>query len=158
MDQDYSDSESEIVYDKVSNSSGRDEPLESQFENQHAFEKTLVKKTNKLKSKEKSNIFESNAKFKNLEKKLKTHDDLINKCLEIINLIKSLSADSKSIKLVEDIEKYILSCKHELNDLFNKLGKNEYDLVIVGLEKAGKTSFLNAWLCINFLPTRRKRW
>jgi len=74
----------------------------------------------------------------------------INKVLEkVIN---------SPVSLVENEE--LLKIQNLLNknrSLINKLQKNEFEIAIVGLEKAGKSTFANALIRANILPSATER-
>jgi GTPase Era involved in 16S rRNA processing len=47
--------------------------------------------------------------------------------------------------------------RRDLEDQIAKLEKKVYEIAVVGTEKAGKTSLLNAWIGFDLLPTEEKR-
>ena len=59
--------------------------------------------------------------------------------------------------LQEDVVKKLNNILEEAELLYDKLTKHEFEIAIVGLEKAGKSSFANALMEIPVLPTDTKR-
>lgn len=94
-----------------------------------------------------------------LESRVMKNTSVVQKCLEIGEKVRKLAVDANSanVRSIEDLLKNLSIQKHELGELSLKLSKNEYDIAIMGLEKAGKTTFLNALLGMGLLPTRRRR-
>lgn len=55
------------------------------------------------------------------------------------------------------IEQKLHAVKEEANKLLKKLENNEFEISIVGLEKAGKSSFANALMGNDILPSKEAR-
>lgn len=89
---------------------------------------------------------ENNEK-KEYEKKLEKQIELIEgiKKFDINNLISPIKLDSLNDKV------------KKAKQLLYKLQKNEYEIAIVGLEKAGKSTFANALIGNDILPTKDER-
>lgn len=56
-------------------------------------------------------------------------------------------------KLIDDLESQVPVAKRQLE----RLEKNEFRIAVVGFEKAGKSTFVNAWLGCDLLPTAQAR-
>lgn len=56
-----------------------------------------------------------------------------------------------------DVIKQLSKCKEKCEKLYNKLDKNEFEIAIVGLEKAGKSTFGNALMENRILPDADER-
>ena len=70
-----------------------------------------------------------------------------------INEIRKLRIDDLPNISSEDFNKY----EKMAQKLLTKLEKNEFEIAVVGLEKAGKSSFSNAFIDIDVLPTDDQR-
>lgn len=78
----------------------------------------------------------------------------LNKLTDAISSIKALgNSDIISYDVDEALSKYM----KEAETVKRKISKNEFEIAIVGLEKAGKSSFCNALIEINILPTKDER-
>jgi predicted GTPase len=81
----------------------------------------------------------------------------LNGCNQIIavseNVISSIFENNEQQnKLKEELK----ALKLDLEDQRKKLIKDDYEIAVVGREKAGKSSLLNAWLKFDLLPTANK--
>ena len=56
-----------------------------------------------------------------------------------------------------ELKKKLRSIKTEADTVLRKLKNNEFEIAIVGLEKAGKSTFANALMENNLLPTKDLR-
>ena len=80
--------------------------------------------------------------------------------------LEALTQALKHLRKVSMLENTVLT-KNEKDSLaeltegvqrqLNKLQKNEFHIAVVGLEKAGKSTFLNAWIKSEILPNEQKR-
>jgi len=74
----------------------------------------------------------------------------INKVLEkVVNAPVSLVENEELLKIQNLLNKN--------RSLINKLQKDEFEIAIVGLEKAGKSTFANALIKANILPSAPER-
>jgi GTPase SAR1 family protein len=64
-----------------------------------------------------------------------------------------LSGAGVSQKLIDELGAQVPVAKRQLE----RLEKNEFRIAVVGLEKAGKSTFVNAWLGCDLLPTAQAR-
>ena len=78
---------------------------------------------------------------------LKSQDDGISK---ILNLKRFSLIDSNTREELSRIQT-------ETKEIIRKLENNEFQIAVVGLEKAGKSSFCNALIESNMLPTKQGR-
>ena len=78
---------------------------------------------------------------------LKSQDDGISK---ILNLKRFSLIDSNTREELSKIQT-------ETKEIIRKLENNEFQIAVVGLEKAGKSSFCNALIEGNMLPTKQGR-
>ena len=86
---------------------------------------------------------------------------------ERLEYIEKLSLQIKSIDAILSMNSYGLIDEHttseirklreEASVLHNKLDKNEFEIAIVGLEKAGKSTFANAMMGNDILPSKDAR-
>lgn len=87
--------------------------------------------------------------------------------IDKINLIDRLRRQASSIEGIQNLQGYSLmpaETRTELSRLLDeiymilrKLENNEFEIAVVGLEKAGKSSFCNALMEYRLLPTRQAR-
>lgn len=75
---------------------------------------------------------------------------------QISGIEKILSLDTNGL-INYDILSKLDSLKNDANILLTKLENNQYEVAIVGLEKSGKSSFANAFIGYDTLPTNDKR-
>ena len=85
-----------------------------------------------------------------LEKLNKIESELL-KYQEVLTHLEYLDENTKTF------EHNINELKSELDDQLKRLNKKTFEIAIVGPEKAGKSSLLNAWLGFNLCPTEEKR-
>ena len=88
--------------------------------------------------------------------------DLIEKdlarCQETIAILeKNLGYDYKRSSISTELKISLNELKGDLQDQQAKLKKDIYEIAVVGREKAGKSSLLNAWIKFNLLPAQRTR-
>ena len=67
-----------------------------------------------------------------------------------------LKMDSGTVVSAE-LRKQLKALKSEAETVLRKLRNNEFEIAIVGLEKAGKSTFANALMENNLLPTKDLR-
>ena len=88
----------------------------------------------------------------NAEKEL--YIDKLDKLISAINNIQAKdNSEIITYNVGESLSKYL----KEATTIKRKISKNEFEIAIVGLEKAGKSSFCNALIEINILPTKDER-
>lgn len=84
-------------------------------------------------------------------------EEYIEKLKRQIEAIDSiLKMDSDTVVSTE-LRKQLKTLKTEAETVLRKLRKNEFEIAIVGLEKAGKSTFANALMENNLLPTKDLR-
>lgn len=81
----------------------------------------------------------------------------IEKLDKIIDAIKKIQSLDNSDIIPYDVDETLSKYMKESGILKKKISKNEFEIAIVGLEKAGKSSFCNALIEINILPTKDER-
>ena len=81
----------------------------------------------------------------------------IGKLVKLISAISSIQAKDNSEIITYDVSESLSKYLKEANVIRRKIAKNEFEIAIVGLEKAGKSSFCNALIEINILPTKDER-
>lgn len=81
----------------------------------------------------------------------------IGKLDKLISAISSIQAKDNSEIITFDVSESLSKYLKEANVIKRKISKNEFEIAIVGLEKAGKSSFCNALIEINILPTKDER-
>ena len=83
--------------------------------------------------------------------------DLIG-CEEILSISENiLKSGFKSDGSSTELAILLNELKADLQDQFVKLNKDVYEIAVVGREKSGKSSLLNAWIHFELLPAQRKR-
>jgi hypothetical protein len=66
-------------------------------------------------------------------------------------------------KEYQESERYVKLCKdlnqirHDLDDQLKRFRKKHFEIAVVGREKSGKSSLLNAWIGFELLPSDRNR-
>ncbi len=91
-----------------------------------------------------------------MDKKLIERD--LKECEEIIQIAeKLLFSDSKIKEVSSKLSIYFKEIKNDLQDQQKRLKKDVYEIAVVGREKSGKSTLLNAWMNFDLLPTNRKR-
>ena len=88
--------------------------------------------------------------------------DLIQKdlqgCDEILSISeKILRSDFKNERFATELSLLLTELKGDLQDQLVKFRKDVYEIAVVGREKSGKSSLLNAWIHFDLLPAQRKR-
>lgn len=66
-------------------------------------------------------------------------------------------AELPKANVPDNLRETLLKPLDALQRQFNRLRNNEFRIVVVGLEKAGKSTFINAWLGADLLPNEQKR-
>ncbi len=80
-----------------------------------------------------------------------------NKAQKIAEKIASILKMESGDIITGDMEKRLRKIQSEAALVYQKLKNNEFEIAIVGLEKAGKSSFSNAFIENNLLPTDDQR-
>jgi len=75
---------------------------------------------------------------------------------QIAGINKILAINSYGL-IEKDIENQLLNLKSKAKVLENKLNNNEFEIAVVGLEKTGKSTFANAIMGNNILPSKDAR-
>ena len=79
-------------------------------------------------------------------------------CEEIILISENiLRSDFKSDNSATELSILLNELKADLKDQLVKFNKDVYEIAVVGREKSGKSSLLNAWIRFDLLPAQRKR-
>ncbi|MDW8241415.1 MAG: dynamin family protein [Acidobacteriota bacterium] len=60
-------------------------------------------------------------------------------------------------RVSEELRQALIKPVESLHRQYERLRKNEFRIAVVGLEKAGKSTFVNAWLGVDLLPNEQKR-
>lgn len=81
--------------------------------------------------------------------------DLITKIQKQNSFVKNILDKNESLQFIETKE--LSRLLKTSNALLNKLEKNNFEIAIVGLEKAGKSTFANALIESNILPSAPER-
>lgn len=87
--------------------------------------------------------------------KLNEYKEKVSKIKEIIKLTFRF-VKGRQI-LFEKLNNEFSAIEIEIEDLLHRFTKSSYEIAVMGLEKSGKTSLVNAILGINLLPTKRER-
>lgn len=76
-----------------------------------------------------------------------------------LNLHKHLShlIKIKGTEISAETTEHLTQLGHEIVRQLDRLKQNQFRIAVVGIEKAGKSSFINAWLGCDLLPSDSKR-
>lgn len=85
------------------------------------------------------------------------HQDYADKLSRLIESIDCINRVGKSGILSLDITRSLKAYKTEAEKLYRKIKNNEFEIAVVGMEKAGKSSFCNAIIGIDILPKKIDR-
>lgn len=84
--------------------------------------------------------------------------DELKACEVILNQAEKLvSTKVKDNVLKKSNLRVLTELKQDLNDQLRIVEKNDFVMCVVGREKAGKSTLLNAWLKMDLLPNERER-
>lgn len=83
--------------------------------------------------------------------------DYIEKLEKQINAIDNILKMDSGTVVDQELRKKLRALKSEAETVLRKLKNNEFEIAIVGLEKAGKSTFANALMENNLLPTKDSR-
>lgn len=84
--------------------------------------------------------------------------DELNKCENFLKQATFLLKTSyKGKNVPQDFISTIEDLKNDLDDQMSRAKKDTYEIAVVGPEKAGKSTLLNAWIDFDLLPTNPKR-
>ena len=88
--------------------------------------------------------------LENIEKQLVDCEQALSKIKEILS-----HHNPENTKL--NFSETVFELKTDLDDQLRKIRKKDFEISVVGREKAGKSSLLNAWIGFNLLPNERNR-
>lgn len=89
----------------------------------------------------------------NLETELNVCEKLLSLNIQIIKSYPKDKENNRIVKLQDDLNEL----KNDLDDQIKRFRKKNFEIAVVGREKAGKSSLLNAWLGFELLPSDRNR-
>ncbi len=75
----------------------------------------------------------------------------------LIELMSKFVQDNQRLLFMNEIVYEFKMIEHEVDDLVYRFSKNSYEIAVMGLEKSGKTTLINAILGISLLPAKRGR-
>jgi GTPase SAR1 family protein len=78
-------------------------------------------------------------------------------CLEAIKAVVVLVGCLKEKSLRDEFKMKVERMKLDLENQNMMFKKTDFEVAVIGLEKAGKSSLLNSWLKFNLLPSDRTR-
>lgn len=78
-------------------------------------------------------------------------------CLEAIKAVLVLVGCLKEKSLRDEFKMKVERMKLDLENQNMMFKKTDFEVAVIGLEKAGKSSLLNSWLKFNLLPSDRTR-
>lgn len=84
-------------------------------------------------------------------------EEYIEKLEGQIQAIDSILKMNSGTVVSEELRKQLKNLKAEAETVLRKLKNNEFEIAIVGMEKAGKSTFANALMENNLLPTKDQR-
>ena len=84
-------------------------------------------------------------------------EEYIEKLNNQVGAIDSILKMESGTVVSAELKKQLKSLKGEAETVLRKLKNNEFEIAIVGLEKAGKSTFANALMENNLLPTKDLR-
>ena len=130
---------------------------DSRESEQETFKSSRLKKNIK-------NTTLSNTKSEDLPNEIKKMAEHLNKYTQqidsvnnLIDIIPRFLVDAQKIKLFKSFGKEFSLIKTDIEDLSLRITKKSYEIAVMGMEKTGKTSFVNALLGQQLLPTKRER-
>lgn len=83
-------------------------------------------------------------------------EKLIHKLEKYDQIIQSISTTAQSV-IQPDTKANLLAVHKATAELLNRVKSNTFEIAIVGLEKAGKSTFANALIGLDILPTKEER-
>lgn len=72
------------------------------------------------------------------------------------SIIQAINKTAQSV-IDPDTNKKLLEIQKNIRDLHKRIKNNSFEIAIVGLEKAGKSTFANALIGLDILPTKEER-
>lgn len=81
----------------------------------------------------------------------------IKKLERIINGVSKILGLKGNTVITPEMTKELMEYRNQAQSLLSKLKKDEFEIAVVGLEKAGKSSFSNAFIGLTALPTDDQR-
>lgn len=81
----------------------------------------------------------------------------IKKLERIINGVSKILGLKGNTVITPEMTKELMEYREQAQSLLPKLKKDEFEIAVVGLEKAGKSSFSNAFIGLTALPTDDQR-
>jgi GTPase Era involved in 16S rRNA processing len=89
----------------------------------------------------------------NIQSELNLCEKLLNLDLKIFSSYPKEKESNRLVKLQDDLNEL----KTDLDDQIRRYKKKNFEIAVVGREKAGKSSLLNAWIGFELLPSDRNR-
>lgn len=84
----------------------------------------------------------------------------LNLCEKILNIdiqtVRSYPKDKENTRIIK-LQDDLNEIKSDLDDQLKRFKKKNFEIAVVGREKAGKSSLLNAWIGFELLPSDRNR-
>ena len=88
---------------------------------------------------------------------LDRYNQQIDSVRNLVEITPRFLMDTEKIKLFKKFAEEFDDIKHDTEELNERISKKSYEIAVMGLEKTGKTSFVNALLGQQLLPTKRER-
>jgi GTPase Era involved in 16S rRNA processing len=143
---------------KMEDFDGSDDDRESRHSEQDTFASNKLKKISKNASSSKTvKPTEIPKEIENMAHHLQIYNQQIQSVRDLIDIIPRFLVEKQKISLFRSFGKEFNLIRSEIEDLDERISKRYYEIAVMGLEKAGKTSFVNALLGQQLLPTMRER-
>ena len=143
---------------KMEDFDGSDDDRESRHSEQDTFASNRLKKLSKNASS--SNTLKPTAipkELENMAQHLQIYNQQLESVRDLFDIIPRFIVEKQKIRLFKSFGKEFNLIRSEIEDLDERISKKYYEIAVMGLEKAGKTSFVNALLGQQLLPTMRER-
>jgi GTPase SAR1 family protein len=94
---------------------------------------------------------------KEVNEAIKVIESQLGMCDKAIKNVADLLKDYKNEETQKKLQETYFEIVYDLEDQLRKIRKKEFEIAVVGREKAGKSSLLNAWIGFDLLPNERNR-
>ena len=74
-----------------------------------------------------------------------------------VQVLKSYPKENQESERYIKLQKDLNEIRHDLDDQLKRFRKKQFEIAVVGREKSGKSSLLNAWIGFELLPSDRNR-
>jgi ribosome-interacting GTPase 1 len=93
----------------------------------------------------------------NINEAIKEIEAQLSTCEKTVKNLPELLKDYKIEEKQKKLQDTYFEIKNDMDDQLRTIRKKEFEIAVVGREKAGKSSLLNAWIGFDLLPNERNR-